>query len=165
MFNQIILIGRVVRDVEVKTAQNGRPFAIVTMAVQRSFKNQQTNKYETDFIDVSLWGYTAESVAKHAGKGSAISIRGRVANRITDIPGHPTLRSAGVVAEQVSFIQMKAPNAIIVNGDAGNDDGNNDDEANLIDGTTFDNLPPNEDFETELEVGEQETIDTEQVAS
>ena len=150
MLNQIILIGRTVRDVEVKIAPNGRPFAIVTMAVQRSFRNQQTNVYDTDFIDVSLWGATAENVAKYAGKGSAISVRGRVANRTTDIPGHPTLRSAGVVAEQVAFIKTKAPGVVVVKDDASK----NDDEENLIDGKTFDNLPSSEAFDEEIQMDE-----------
>lgn len=154
MLNQIILIGRTVRDVEVKTAPNGRPFAIVTIAVQRSFRNQQTKAYDTDFIDVSLWGATAENVAKYAGKGSAISIRGRVANRVTDIPGHPMLHSAGVVAEQVSFIQTKAPDEMIVN---------NDDEENLIDEKTFNSLPSTEDFEDEIQANENGIVSEDQV--
>ncbi|MCL1990849.1 MAG: single-stranded DNA-binding protein [Defluviitaleaceae bacterium] len=109
MLNQLILIGRTTRDVELKETTNGRTFGIVTLAVNRPFKNQETNTYDTDFIDVSLWGLTAESVAKYAGKGSAISIRGRVANRILDFPGEQTFRTISIVGQQVSFIQTKAP--------------------------------------------------------
>ena len=109
MLNQVILIGRTTRDVELKEASNGRPFGIVTVAVTRSFKNQETNTYDTDFVDVSLWGLTAENVAKYAGKGSAISIRGRVTNRVLDFPGEQTFKTIGIVGEQVNFIQTKAP--------------------------------------------------------
>jgi len=109
MLNQVILVGRTTRDLEVKEASNGRSFGIITIATTRSFKNQETNTYDTDFIDVSLWGVTAESVAKYAGKGSAISIRGRLANRILDFPGEQTFKTIGIVGEQVAFIQTKAP--------------------------------------------------------
>ena len=111
MLNQVIIIGRTTRDVELKESANGRPFAIVTIAVTRSFKNQETNTYDTDFIDVAVWGFTAENVAKYAGEGSALSIRGRVTNRVLDFPGEQTFRTIGLVGEQVSFIQTKAPGA------------------------------------------------------
>ena len=109
MLNQVILVGRTTRDLELKESSNGRSFGIITIATTRSFKNQETNTYDTDFIDVSLWGVTAESVAKYAGKGSAVSIRGRIANRILDFPGEQTFKTIGIVGEQVSFIQTKAP--------------------------------------------------------
>jgi len=109
MLNQVILVGRTTRDLELKESTNGRSFGIITIATTRSFKNQETNTYDTDFIDVSLWGVTAESVAKYAGKGSAISIRGRITNRVLDFPGEQTIKTIGIVGEQVSFIQTKAP--------------------------------------------------------
>ena len=109
MLNQVILVGRTTRDVELRESSNGRPFGIVTIAATRSFKNQETNSYDTDFVDVSLWGLTAVNVAKYAGKGSALSIRGRIANRVIDFPGEQTFRTIGIVGEQVSFIQTKAP--------------------------------------------------------
>ena len=109
MLNQIILIGRTVRDVEVKTAPNGRPFAIVTMAVQRSFRNQQTNKYDTDFIDVSLWGSTAESVAKYAGKGSAISTSGRLTSKTIELDNGMAYDIIEIKNEEISFLALKEP--------------------------------------------------------
>ena len=111
MLNQVILIGRTTRDIELKETTSGRVFGIVTVAVTRSFKNQDTDTYDTDFVDVSLWGLTAENVAKYAGKGSAISVRGRLTNRILDFPGEQTFRTIGVIGQQVSFIQTKAPGA------------------------------------------------------
>jgi len=113
MLNQVILIGRVTRDIELKETSNGRTFGIVRLAVARTFKNQATNAYETDFVDVSLWGATAENVAKYAGKGSTISIRGRVVNRILDFPGEHTVRTIGIVGQQISFIQTKAPGTAV----------------------------------------------------
>ena len=137
MLNQVILIGRTTRDIELREASNGRPFGIVTIAVTRSFKNQETNTYDTDFVDVSLWGVTAENVAKYAGKGSALSIRGRVANRIIDFPGEQSFRTISIVGEQVSFIQTKAPGT----------SGNNEESSDEI---PLESFPTSEEFESEM---------------
>lgn len=109
MLNQVTLVGRVTADPELRTSTTGRPFCFMTLATTRSFKNQETNEYETDFIDVSLWGFTAENVVKHCGKGSAVAVRGRLANRVLDFPGEQTFRTIGVIGERVSFIQLKPP--------------------------------------------------------
>ena len=138
MLNQIILVGRTTRDIELKESSNGRPFGIVTLAVTRSFKNQETNTYDTDFIDVSLWGITAANVAKYAGKGSALSIRGRITNRVIDFPGEQTFRTIGIVGEQVSFIQTKRPDT----------DENNEEPSEEF---TVGDLPTGEEFEAEIE--------------
>ena len=110
MLNQVIIIGRTTKDVELKEATNGRSFGIATIAVTRAFKDSKTNEYGTDFIDITLWGGTAENFAKHAGKGSAVSIRGRIANRTLDFPDEKqTIKTLKIVGEQVSFIQTKPP--------------------------------------------------------
>lgn len=164
MLNQIILIGRVVRDVEVKTATNGRPFAIVTMAVQRSFRNQHTQVYDTDFIDVSLWGATAENIAKYAGRGSSISVRGRVANRVLDYPGEHTIRSTGIIAEQVSFIQTKSPGQVVAN-DNNTAESADESDSEIIVGVALENMPSSDEFQEEFDVTEEQLINKESLAS
>jgi len=109
MLNQVTLVGRITSDPELRQGANGRNFCFINLAAMRSFKNQETNEYESDFIDISLWGLTAENVVKHCGKGSAIAVRGRLTNRILDLPGEHTLRTMGVIGERVSFIQLKTP--------------------------------------------------------
>lgn len=161
MLNQVILIGRTTRDVELRKSSSGRPFGIMTIAVQRSFKNQQTQAYDVDFVDVSLWGSTAENVAKYAGKGSAVSIRGRVSHRIIDNPGETTIRAIGIVGEQVSFIQTKAPGLQV---DEGTTSSNESDLNNLVDGTTTGDLPSNESFNEEIKVAEKDLEAAQKVA-
>jgi len=109
MLNQVTLVGRITADLELKEAANGRAFCVATIATARSFKNQETNEYDTDFIDVALWGLTAENTAKHAGKGSAVAVRGRLASRVIDYPNDQPFKTISVVGERVSFIQLKAP--------------------------------------------------------
>jgi len=112
MLNQVVIIGRMTRDIELKKAANGREYGILTMAVTRSFKNMETNNYDTDFVDISLWGATAQNVAKYAGKGSALSIRGRVVNRLMEFPGEIKMRTVGIIGEQVSFVATKPPTRV-----------------------------------------------------
>ena len=161
MLNQVVLIGRTTRDVELRTTSSGRPFGILTIAVQRSFKNQQTKTYDTDFIDVTLWGSTAENVAKYAGKGSAVSVRGRVSHRIIDNPNEPTIRVVSIVGDQVSFIHTKAP-GMLVNGDGGNNDA---EPENAIDGVTMGELPQNDSFDEEIKLAEEEMAAKQEMAS
>ena len=154
MVNQVILIGRTTRDIELKKASNGRLFGVVTIAVSRPFRNQATKEYDTDFIDVSLWGSTAENVAKYAGKGSLLSIRGRVGNRYLEYPNVATIQTIGLIGEQVSFIRTKAPGAVVINEkvDDGNENENKDgiDNLPMIDGITVEAMPTNEEFEAEF---------------
>jgi len=155
MLNQVILIGRMTRDVELKETSNGRIFGIARLAVARTFKNQATNVYETDFVDVSLWGATAENVAKYAGKGSAVSIRGRIVNRILDFPSSQTVRTIGIVGQQVSFIQTKAPGAIDNEADKEENLENDPSEEDII----ISDFPSNHSFEAELGEDESEIAD------
>ena len=109
MLNQVTLVGRITADPELKTSTNGRPFCIVTLATTRSFKNKTTDEYDTDFIDVTLWGATAENCCKHVGKGSSVAIHGRLSNYTLKLPDEQTFRAINVTGERVSFIQLKTP--------------------------------------------------------
>lgn len=113
MLNQILMVGKVEKNLELREASNGRPFSIVTLKVDK--ENPETGKYETEKIDVSLWGLTAENTAKYAGEGSTVAIRGRAANRVLGFPGEQTMRTIGIVGEQVSFIQLREPGSIKAN--------------------------------------------------
>jgi len=121
MLNQVTLVGRITANPKLKKSASGRPFCIVNIATARSFKSQETGEYETDFIDASLWGITAENVVRKAGKGSAVAIRGRLANRILEIPNEQTFKTISVVGERVSFIQL-CPPEVDVDNVTSNDD-------------------------------------------
>ena len=61
--NKIILIGRLTKDIEVKTSQSGTELARFSLAVTRPFKNKQSDKYETDFFDCVVWRQDASLLA------------------------------------------------------------------------------------------------------
>jgi len=109
MLNQIALVGRIVRDPELKESSNKKPFCVVTLAVTRAYKNRETNEYDTDFVDVTAWGSMARNMVTHCGKGSLVAMRGRVANRMLEFPGNQSFRSISIIGERVSFIHTKPP--------------------------------------------------------
>ena len=69
MLNRIIIMGRLVRDPELRTTQSGISVTSFTLAVDRDFKNRDSGEKNTDFIDVVAWRQTAEFVCKYFSKG------------------------------------------------------------------------------------------------
>jgi single-strand DNA-binding protein len=68
MLNRVVLIGRLVRDPELRYTPSGAAVANFTIAVDRQFTTKQGTK-ETDFIDIVTWQKLAETVANNLGKG------------------------------------------------------------------------------------------------
>src|SRR5213594_4000761 len=78
-FNRVILLGNLTRDVEVRYLQSGTAVADIGMAVNDRRKGQNGEWIEeTTFVDVTLWGRTAEVAGEYLGKGSPILIEGRL---------------------------------------------------------------------------------------
>lgn len=73
--NLICLVGRLVRDPELKTTQGGHSLCRFTIAVDRDFKND-AGEYETDFIDCTAWRKTAEFIDEWFSKGDPIAVTG-----------------------------------------------------------------------------------------
>ena len=74
-------IGRIVKDLEVKTSQGGTAVLNNTVAINRPFKNKQTGEREADFINFVAFGKTAEIIAQYHQKGSLIGLTGRMQSR------------------------------------------------------------------------------------
>ena len=110
MLNHIALMGRLTRDPELRQTGSGKPVASFSLAVERDFKNQDGNK-ETDFIDIVVWGKTAEFVSKYFSKGLLAVISGRLQLRPwTDKDGNKRI-SAEVVADSVYFGERRKEQA------------------------------------------------------
>ena len=78
-FNRVILVGNVTRDVELRFTPGGTPVTEIGMAVNDRRKNQNGEWVEeTTFVDVTLWGRTAEVAKEYLGKGSPVLIEGRL---------------------------------------------------------------------------------------
>jgi single-strand DNA-binding protein len=104
--NHIDIMGRLVRDPELRHTGSNIPVASFTLAVDRDRKDQNGDR-ETDFIDVVVWRNTAEFVSKHFSKGKMAVVSGRLQIRSwTDKEGN-NRRSAEVVADNVYFGDSK----------------------------------------------------------
>jgi single-strand DNA-binding protein len=75
--NSVVISGRVTKDVELRYLPSGMAIASFPLAVQEDRKNAEGG-YDTNFIDVTAWGKTAEFVANHSGKGLRLIVNGRL---------------------------------------------------------------------------------------
>lgn len=78
--NRIVLTGRIAKDLELKTTNNGTAVLSFSIAVNRRFKNSE-GKYDADFFNCTAWRQTAEFISKYFLKGSMIAIEGTLQNR------------------------------------------------------------------------------------
>ena len=78
--NLLIISGRITKDLEIKETKNGNKILPFDVAVQRDFKNKQTNEYDSDFISCLATGSRAEFLANHAAKGYFVQLTGRFQN-------------------------------------------------------------------------------------
>ena len=78
-YNRVILVGNLTRDIELKYTQGGTAVTDIGLAVNDRRKTA-TGEWvdETTFVDVTLWGRTAEVASEYLGKGSPILIEGRL---------------------------------------------------------------------------------------
>ena len=107
MLNHIVLMGRLVRDPELRRTQAGVPVATFRIAVDRDFGNRETGEKEADFIDVVAWRQTGEFVSKYFAKGRMAVVSGRLQIRNwTDNTGNKR-STAEVVADNVYFGDSK----------------------------------------------------------
>ncbi len=111
MLNRIIIMGRLVRDPELRTTQSGTSVTSFTLAVDRDFKNRESGEKSTDFIDVVAWRQTAEFVCKYFAKGRMAVAEGRLQIREWKDKDGNNRRTAEVVAENVYFADSKRDGA------------------------------------------------------
>ena len=110
MLNRIIIMGRLVRDPELRTTQSGISVTSFTLAVDRDFKSPSGEK-STDFIDVVAWRQTAEFVCKYFSKGRMAVAEGRLQIRDWKDREGNSRRSAEIVADNVYFGDSKRDSA------------------------------------------------------
>lgn len=105
MMNSIILVGRLVKDIELKETGNNHPYCFITLAVQRNYKNAD-GEYETDFIDAIVWNEKAVNINKYAKKGDIIGIEGSLETRMKE-EGETKTKITSIVANKIHYIYSK----------------------------------------------------------
>ncbi len=106
MLNQTVLVGRLVKDPELRETENGNKVTNITLAVPRSYKNTN-GEYETDFISCVLWKGIAENTAEYVKKGDLLGIKGRINTRHYEAEDATRRYVMEVVAEKVTFLSSK----------------------------------------------------------
>ena len=96
MLNQIVLVGRLTSDPEIKEVEE-RKACVITLAVPRSYKNEN-GEYDTDFIPCRLWGGIAENTVEYCKKGDLVGVKGRVQSTDNGIE---------IIAEKLTFLSSK----------------------------------------------------------
>lgn len=119
MLNHIVIMGRLVRDPELRRTGSGIAVASFTVAVDRDFAPKDGGERETDFIDCVAWRGTGEFVSKYFKQGSMIVVSGRLQIRNwTDKEGNKR-RSAEILADNVYFGESKKKDGGSSSGDYG----------------------------------------------
>lgn len=132
MLNQVILVGRLVRTPELLLTESGKKMSLVTLAVNRGFKNQN-GEYDTDFLDCTLWTSVAENTAEYCKTGDVIGVRGRLQTRLIEDDEGIKYKKVEVVAEKVTFLSSAKNNKMDNHNEISIVDGNGDNPANSDD--------------------------------
>lgn len=106
MINRTVLVGRLTKEPDLRHTASNIPVATFTLAVNRSFKNDE-GKYEADFINCVVWRKQAENVEKYVHKGSLVGIDGRIQTRTFDANDGTKRYVTEVVCDSVKFLDSK----------------------------------------------------------
>lgn len=104
--NKVILMGRLTKDPELRYTGNNTPVASFSLAVDRSFQNQNGER-EADFINIVIWNKSAENAKKLLTKGTKILVEGRIQTRNYDDKDGKKVYVTEVVANNFEFCESK----------------------------------------------------------
>lgn len=103
-FNQVILMGNLTRDPELRQIPSGQSVCSFSLALNRSYKGQDGEwKEATDFVDVVAWGALGERVAQYITKGRPVLVNGRLQSRSWEQDGQKRSKLE-VIAQDVTFL-------------------------------------------------------------
>ena len=113
--NSVNLIGRLTKDVDLRTTKSGTSVAVFILAVDKGLSKQKREEAEqagrptADFISCQAWGMTADLLTQYCGKGSKIALEGRIqTGSYQDKETGKTVYTTDVVANRVEFLDSKS---------------------------------------------------------
>lgn len=106
MLNQIVLVGRIAVDPEVKEVDNGKTVSNLRLAVPRSYKNEN-GEYDTDFLDITLWNGIAQNTSEYCKKGDIVGVKGRMQTNNYEKEDGTKEYKMNIIAEKVTFLSSK----------------------------------------------------------
>lgn len=106
MINRVVLVGRLTKDPELRYTPSGVAMARFTLAVNRTFSNQQGER-EADFINCVVWRKQAENTANFLKKGSLAGVEGRIQTGSYEGQDGKRVYTTDVVADSVQFLEPR----------------------------------------------------------
>ena len=107
MVNQVVCVGRVVEEPQVKELESGKKVCNITVAIPRSYKNSE-GQYDTDFVECTLWNHVAQNTAEYVRKGDMIGIKGYLKTELYEKEDGTKQKVTRVEADRVTFLTSKA---------------------------------------------------------
>ena len=107
--NNVVLMGRLTRDPELRYTASGKPVCQFTLAVQRNYKNKEGN-YDADFINIVMWGSNGERLSNTVNKGQRVLINGQIQVRSYTNKDGDKRWVTEVIANKFEYIENKAAN-------------------------------------------------------
>ena len=108
MLNQVVLVGRLTKDPEVRELEDGKKVSSITLAVQRTYKNEE-GVYEADFINIDQWNGIAQNTSEYCKKGDIIGVKGSIkTNSYEDKETGENKFRMSIQADKVTFLSSKA---------------------------------------------------------
>ena len=101
--NNVVLVGRLTREPEVRYTPNGAQVKSFTIAVDRDFQTRNGER-QTDFLDIQVWNKQAESCAKYLSKGKMVSVQGSIRNESYTDRNGVQRRAWRINANRVQFL-------------------------------------------------------------
>ena len=118
-FNKVILVGRAIKDVEIRTTASGKMVANLSLVTNNVYVDKAGNKVDNaDFHNIVLWGQIADSAKKYCHKGQTVLVEGRIQTRSFETKAGEKRYITEIVAER---FQM-APNQVGTMIDEKNDE-------------------------------------------
>ena len=105
ILNQVILVGRLTRNINVNKSEKGVKVATIPLAIPRSFKNVD-GSYDTDFVDCVAFDSIADNTKEFCSKGDIIGVKGRVQSRTIEKDGKKEYL-VEIIAEKITFLSSK----------------------------------------------------------
>ena len=107
MINNVVLVGRLTKDAELRYTQSNIAVATFTLAVNRPFKNDAGER-EADFINCVIWRQAAENLANWAKKGSLIGVTGAIQTRNYDNQQGQRVYVTEVIASNFQLLESRS---------------------------------------------------------
>jgi len=109
MINNVVLVGRMTKEAELRYTPSNIAVATFTLAVNRDFKGENGER-EADFINVVLWRQAAENLANWTKKGSLVGVTGRIQTRNYDNQQGQRVYVTEVVADRFQLLESRGDN-------------------------------------------------------